>query len=179
MYIYEEYAKRTNYNIDHLVRYNSRSFVFLKKDHYNLLSISKICSNNQPCRFFIQESEPSSISRKLNVKYILDLEFEEYENYIIENLKSKKNSICDPDLVFIIGWKTFLIYNDFVLGENISPNLIYPTLDESISNSKKIKNINKFSELLKKEFCSVYYSWKTIEDNIKNYSYWLAKIINS
>lgn len=182
MYIYEEYAKRINFNIDLMVRYNNRSVVFIyEKQKYLILNIYKKQNNSNPCKFLIQKSTPSSTHRGFEENHSLYLEYEDYENYINHNLRASNNSTTNPEEVFLIGWNFFLVCNDFAISENISYNFIYSTIDNSLSCESKIRNINEFVEFLQNEFSFLYFSWKQNfwENNINNYSYWLAKIINS
>lgn len=172
MYIYEEYAKRKNINIDFLARYHQKSCVFLNKN-YKIIDISKVYNNNvHPSFFRIIESEPDRNSRGLKSNYFVDLNFEEYQDYIDKNLKSKNNCLEDPKKIFNFGWNVFLISNEIELEKKISPNLIYSAFDD-------LENRKKLLEILKNEFYHIYFSWLDIEERIKNYSYWLSKIINS
>lgn len=178
MYLYEEYAKKNNFDCD-FVRYSNQSIVFLREDSsYGVMTISKIYSDNSPNKYRISKSLPKSNEGFLKVISSVDVEWDDYENYILNNYKSKKNAILHSDDVFLIGWEIFVIISDKFFSNNISHNLIYPTIDFSISQSDRTKKINEFVEMLKLEFKPTYSSWLKMQENIDNYSYWLAEIIN-
>lgn len=178
MYLYEEYARRINFNCD-FVRYQNQSIVFLKENSsFNIITISKVYGNNQPNKYRISRSFPKGDEGFLKVIDCIDVEWDDYENYILNNYKSKNNAILDPSDVFLVGWEIFVIFNDKFFSDNLSYNSIYPTIDPLICKSNRIEKINEFVELLKLEFPPSYSSWLKMQENIDNYSYWLAEIIN-
>lgn len=171
MYIFEEYANRIGYKPNFIRQHDS--VVFLRNEGNCILDIKRVFFDSQPSKFRVELSFANRPGE------CFDLDLEDYENYINNNFRSKKNSILDFLDVFIFGWIFFIASNDSSLEKSLSANLIFPTIDESICKEKRIQNINDLCIILKEEFSPLYAQWQTINDKINNYSYWLAEIINS
>lgn len=171
MYIFEEYANRIGYKIDFVRQHDA--VVFIRSDNNFIIDVKRIFFENQPSKFRV---ELFFISKP---KKVFDLDLEEYEIFINNNFKYKKNSITNPVEVYIFGWEFFLASNDSILEKNLSPNIIFPTINDSLENCKRIQNIDKLSNILQEEFPFIYAQWKPFRQYIENYSYWLAEIINS
>ena len=69
-----------------------------------------------------------------------------------------------------------MIYNDEYFSKNINFNLLYKTID---LNENRIKHIEDFILFLRIHNAYYYEMWQQMNRNIINYSYWLAKLINS
>lgn len=171
MYIFEEYANRIDYR-PNFIRHHD-AVVFLMHQGNCILDIKRIFFDSQPSKFRVQllfANKP---------KECFDLDLEDYENYINEHFRYKKNSILDFLDIFLFGWNFFIVSNDSYLEKILSANIIFPTIDESISKEKRIQNINDLCFEFKEEFFSLNDQWQAINNKINNYSYWLAEIINS
>lgn len=171
MYIFQEYANRFGIKEQFIRQHDA--VVFIKGQSDIILSAKRIYFDNQPSKFRVE------LFYSNKPKDFFDLDIEQYEDYVNLNLKSKKNSILDYFEIYFFCWNFFLVHNDFILEKNISPNLIYPTIDDSICKEKRIDYIGQLSYLLQVEFPKLYVNWNYFRQNIDNYSYWLAEIINS
>lgn len=170
MYIFEEYITRIGIK-SNIIRYAEKSFVFLRKDCYELVQINKT-PNNAKFEFVVKKINKDSKNKRNEV------DWNDYEDYINKNLRGIKNAIEDKDEVFISSWEMFLIQNQSHFCKNYSHNFIYNTIDLSFSKNQRIENIHQSVFFIKSNCDSIYNLWKNLQEGLKNYSYWLAAIIN-
>jgi hypothetical protein len=153
MYIFEEYANRIDYE-PNFIRHHD-AVVFLMHQGNCILDVKRIFFDSQPSKFRVEllfANKP---------KECFDLDLENYENYINDHFRYKKNSILDFLDIFLFGWNFFIASNDSYLEKILSAN------------------INDLCFIFKEEFSSLNDQWQVINNKINNYSYWLAEIINS
>lgn len=170
MYIFEEYISRIKIK-DNIIRYSEKSIVFLYNNYYEIIQINKILNSG---KFqFIRKNLFDSFRND-----IIEIDWNDYENYINNNLRSIRNALENKEDIFIANWEIFLIKNQKHLCDNYGHNFIYKTIDLSLSKKERIENILFFISFLKSNFDLIYNSWENSNSFLKNYSYWLAAIIN-
>jgi hypothetical protein len=172
MLIFEQYAKRLGI-VNNNVQYLSNSIVFTKNCHHEIIKINKICNPGYADKFEIIINSSRSASP---VQAYYDIEWDNYENFIVEKLYKFKNHICDNyEDVFISAWEIFVVRHQSHFCEHVGLNALYKSLDDQLSKKERIEEIDnliiKFE--LQKE------GWNKIIKHIDNYSYWLANFINS
>ena len=174
MHLYQEYFNRKKIDKE-LIRYANKSIIFTS-DFYRALVIEKKVSSVGPNKFVFLSLKPDKGFLKSFESF--EVEWDEYENYICKNLKSKKNAILDSEDVFIFGWQLFLSCNDSFFSSNICCETLHSTIDCSLSKKDKINNINNFIFFLNSDYKIIYNSWLIMKKDIDNYSYWLARLVN-
>jgi hypothetical protein len=175
MLIFEQYAKRLGI-VNNNVQYLSNSIVFTKDYHHKIIKINKICNPGYADKFeiIINAEDYPSFARPTQAYY--DIEWDNYEDFIVEKLYKFKNHICDNrEDVFISAWEIFVVRHQSYFCEHVGLNTFYKSLDERFSKKERMKEIEnliiKFE--LEKE------GWNKIIKYIDRYSYWLANFINS
>lgn len=178
MYLYEEYANRFNLNCS-IFKREDKSLVYLRNN--KIICVEKKLNFNQPHshEVFICCPEKnitggSSFFKVIN-KY--EVEWNDYDNFILNFCKSNNNALCKYDEVFIRSWEIFIYYNDQYFLENINYNILFKTID--LNNKNIIKDIEHFIDFLKIHNTFYYEMWKKMKKNVDNYSYWLSNLINS
>jgi hypothetical protein len=173
MLIFEQYAKRLGI-VNNNVQYLSNSIVFTKNCHHEIIKINKICNPGYADKFEITIS--SENSPRFATQAYCDIEWNNYEDFIVEKLYKFKNHICDNrEDVFISAWEIFVVRHQSYFCDHVGLNTLYKSLDERFLKKERIEEIKnlivKFE--LEKE------GWNKIIKYIDNYSYWLANFINS
>lgn len=166
MFLFEEYYKRVGIEFNP-IKYCD-SFVFLKDN--KILQIKKQNKDYGPNNFKV-----SIISKENSAD--IEVEWDEYENYINKNYAHKKNAIYDELDIFIFAWEFFLVkynYSFFIFDFNI----LYNTIDHNLEKHFRKKEIIGFIENYLYYEKNLYEHWLEMNNNLNCYSYWLAKIIN-
>lgn len=175
MHIFEEYANKHNI-INNNVQYLSNSVVFTKEHPHKIIKINKVCNRDYADKFkiLIIDSKEKNINSIKQCFY--DIDWDKYENFIVEKLHKFNNCICDNyEDVFISGWEIFVICNQDYFCEHVGLNTLYKSLDEQVSKKERIEEIKNIII----EFELEKQGWDKIIKFINNYSYWLANFINS
>jgi hypothetical protein len=176
MYLYEEYANRLNLK-SHIFK-RDNSIVYLENS--TIVLIEKKLNFNQPNSYNISICEPETNKGRsvsfFNVISKDEVEWDDYDNYIFNFCKSSNRALENSNDILIRSWELFLIYNDEYFSKNINYNVLYKTID---LNENRIKHIEDFILFLRIHNAYYYEMWQQMNKNIINYSYWLAKLINS
>jgi hypothetical protein len=178
MYLYEEYAKRFLISSP-IIKRCDKSVVFLRSNQ--ILMIEKKLNFNQPDSYKLSICIPNKHNNHnfsfFKVLFCEEIEWNNYEKIILDLCYKNNEALENYEEIFIRSWEVFLSYNDFYFSKNINFNILYQTID--FNNENRIKDIEGFILYLKNNNDYYYEMWLDMNKVVDNYSYWLAKLINS
>jgi hypothetical protein len=163
MHLYEEYAFRHSIKYN-FIKHTKKSITLLKQGRdLFVFDIELLKNQNSPDKYIFKLNNNESF-----------VEVHEYQNYLQSFIKNSLfYAIEDEQEAFLSFWKLFVIRNEVYFLENYNINYLYDSLNSDLDFDHKkqlIIIILKELDLIKK--------WSEFEFYMKNYSYYLAKLIN-
>ena len=187
MHLSKEYCQRHSINVP-LVKYTQKDGTIFLRDDSNLgvewfvLSFSFRDNPHHPGTYKISNRIPihNGYSKKLLFEVIDEnvLEWDEYEDYILDFAKDIKTSrvVTDQTEIVLAAWEMFVYCHDRSLSK--FADILFPSFDAELSAADRYAAYQLASNYFFENKFDFYISWKRdMISYIKSYSYWLAEIV--
>ena len=187
MHLGKEYCQRHSINVP-LVKHTQKDGTIFLRDDSNLgvewliLSFSFRGNPYHPGTYKFLNIRPihNGYSEKLLFEIIDEdiLEWDEYEDYILDFSKTTKTSkvVTDRTEIVLAAWEMFVYCHDRSLSQ--FADILFPSFDTELSATDRYAAYQLASNYFFENKFDFYKSWKRdMISYIKSYSHWLAEIV--